>query len=214
MSKVLKVTPKGKAKYPWLNRPDTTFIEEGVYQCNLVLSKKAASKMMKEIRDLHKEAQIMYKKKNKSGKKAKLPFFENDDGDIEFKFSQRAKIKNKKTGEVFEKTIPLFNASNRPLYTPNVGTGSIIKISYEPYQYFHQTQGAGVTLRLKAVQVLDLVEWSQDYGFEEEEGYMPDKTDNEEMDEEQEEADAGEEEDDSDYEEEDSGEEGDEDIPF
>lgn len=214
MSKSIKVTPKGKANYPWVNRPDTTFVDEGMYQCNLILSKKAAAKMVKEIKELHKEAQVMFKKENKKGKKAKLPFFENDDGDIEFKFTQRAKIKSKKTGEIFDKTIPIFNSKNKPI-TPNLGAGSIIKISYEPSQYYHATQGAGVTLRLKAVQVLELVEWEQDYGFEEEEGYEGDDDNvvEEEEDDYEEEADSDEDED-GEEDPEDSGEEEDEDIPF
>jgi len=178
-------TPKGRASYPWLNKPDTKFDADGVFKCNLVVPAKEAKALMKQI-DAEADkalaaAQADNPKAKKSIKAGEKPYYpETDDdgeetGNIVFKTKQRAKITTKK-GEVIEKTIPLFDAAGKKV-SANVGGGSVLKLNVELAHYYMAAQkSAGVTLRLQAAQILDLVEFgaggsAESYGFGEEEGY-------------------------------------------
>ena len=165
------ITPTGRANYCWLNRPDTTFNPEGTYQTNLILSKVEAKGICKDIKKAYDDSQIEHKKKNKKNLKAKLPYFENEDGDIEIKFSQKAVIHNKKTGESFKKKVAILDSKRKPCRA-NIGRDTEMKVAFEPKSYYHPQNGAGVTLRLKAVQIIKLVEYdaADEYAFEDEEG--------------------------------------------
>ena len=60
-----------------------------------------------------------------------------------------------------------------------VGNGSKVKVAFEPIPYvMPSTKKAGVSLRLKAVQVIDLVEYgnSATSVFDEEDGYVAPST--------------------------------------
>ena len=54
-SRVAFQTSVGTAQYPWLNKPDTKFDEEGVYKTGLIMSKEDAASMMEEVQELAKE---------------------------------------------------------------------------------------------------------------------------------------------------------------
>ena len=56
-----------------------------------------------------------------------------------------------------------------------IGAGSKIKVSYYMRPFYVPRLGAGVTLRLKAVQVLHLVRHESDFGFEIEDDYSDDE---------------------------------------
>ena len=95
---------------------------------------------------------------------------DDETGQICVKFNMKALIR-KKNGEEFEQKPGIVDAKKKPIKA-NVGGGSVIKVAFEPVPYYNAAAGSGVSLRLKAVQVLDLVEYGGgDYGFDEEEGY-------------------------------------------
>ena len=162
MSKDVIVTPKGITNYCWLSSADTKFNPDGVFHTNLILDPDTCKDLCKTLKKGYDDAQ---KPKKKAGKK---PYFKNEDGDIEIKFSQKAIIRNK-AGEEFKKTVAVLDSKQRPVKF-NVGNGSTVKVSFKmrPYDY----NGCGISLDLIAVQVLELVEYegSQDFGFEDEEG--------------------------------------------
>ena len=76
------------------------------------------------------------------------------------------------------------DAKGKPLTgETKVGGGSVIKVSYEVVPYYTAIAGAGVSLRLKAVQIIELKAYSgggnaESYGFGEEEGFEADDEDN------------------------------------
>ena len=94
----------------------------------------------------------------------------------ETKFKTKAKV-TMRSGDSFDQKVALFDAKGKPLVNPpNVGGGSKIKVSYQVVPYYTATVGAGLTLRMKAVQILKLVEYTSganasSYGFKEEDGY-------------------------------------------
>ena len=194
----IKTTPKGLAKYARILHPDTKFNPEGTYTCNIVLKKEDAKGICKQLK---KEYDAAQKPKKKKGK---MPYWENDDGDIEIKADQKSVI-HTKSGETFSKTVATLDSKRKPIKV-NIGNGSTIRMSFKtrPYDY----NGCGISLDLVAVQVIDLVEWEpeeQEYGFDDEDGF--------EGTDESPEQDNGFD-DDEEEQEEDSGDEGEEDDPF
>lgn len=180
-------TPAGTAVWPWLTRPDTKFNPDGEYRSKLRLPvDNPWVADMKKILDGEIEAQVQKikdeqpKLKNKV-KPADPPYTDvvdddgNDTGEVEFSFKQKAKIK-KKDGTVIEVKPKLFDAkANAITLKGYVGNGSTLKIRFAVVPYFMaSTAQAGVTLRLLAAQIIDLVtseRSAEDYGFGEEEGY-------------------------------------------
>ena len=180
------VSPKGIASYPHLTKPDTKFNPDGEYKVSLIVAGDDASKIVDFLTEQHKAAVARAKKENagKRVKESELPFIENDDdGTVTFKFKMKAKVAPKK-GDPFEQKPALFDAKGKPLTgDPKVGGGSVIKVSYEVVPYYTAIAGAGVSLRMKAVQIIELKEYSgggtaESYGFGEEEGFEAGEDDN------------------------------------
>lgn len=172
------VSPKGIASYPYLTNPDTKFNPDGEYKVSLIVAGDAASKAIDFLTEQHEVAVAKAKKENagKRVKESELPFIVLDDGTVTFKFKLKAKVTPKK-GDPFEQKPALFDAKGKPLTgEPKVGGGSVVKVSYEVVPYYTAIAGAGVSLRLKAVQIIELKEYSdggnaESYGFVEEEGF-------------------------------------------
>jgi len=179
-NRVRLTSPKGVAMYPKLNRADTKFNEDGVYSTKLLVSKEEATSFVQSVKQLLKE---YYEETCKQQKKNKLkladyPWKENEDGDkLEINFKLPAKVKTK-NGEIIEMRPALFDSKGTPC-DKLIGGGSTIKIGCEASPWFVPALGVGVTLRLRAVQVIDLKEPSsggssfESFGFSsEEEGFV------------------------------------------
>ena len=158
-------TPQGKAAWPHLNKPDTKFDKDGIYSINLRLPREDAEGVVNTIKDVLKES-VESAKKEQKGKKVKvapLPIKDVEDeqgnptGEVEIKFKLRAV--GQSGGDSWEQKPAIFDASGKPM-TETVGSGSTVKVGCEVVPYYTSMAGAGVTLRLKAVQVLDLVEYT------------------------------------------------------
>jgi hypothetical protein len=164
-------TPVGIARYPHLNRPDKKYKEEGEYKVNLEMSSEEAEPFIKQVEALFSEF-VAAKKVELKKEKLKLhdaPWQEND-GQTILKLRVKAIGKSKKTGETFNRTPKLFNASGEEI-TDNIGGGSKLKAAIVPYCWYTASLGAGITLQPRAVQVLDLVTWGDGgsasaYGFD------------------------------------------------
>ena len=171
-------TPKGVAKYPWLNKPDTKFNPDGDFKVTLVVPVEEADTIMQFL-DEQMAASEAKAKKDNPGKKVKVadaPYsVDEETGNVEINFKLKAKV-TMQSGDTFEQQPALFDAKGKPLADVNVGGGSKIKVSYECVPFYTALIGAGISLRLRAVQVIDLVEFSGGaaagaYGFEEEDGF-------------------------------------------
>ena len=173
-------TPKGLAEYPWLNEPDTKFQAEGTYKVNLVLDDTPATRnllaRLEQIRDdfVEEWSEDPRNSKVKNPHLADI-YEENEDGTITLKFKAKAQIKTRE-GQVVDVNIPLFDSKGKPM-NERIGRGSTIKVSFQtvPY-YMASSKSIGVSLRIKAVQVIDLKSAmggsdASSYGFEEEDGY-------------------------------------------
>lgn len=188
MAKKLLTTPKGVAVYPHLSKPDTKFKAEGVYHIKLKLDGIEAASLAGAIDNAMKEslkaARIQVTESHGADKAKKVglsdaPYSRDEtDGSVTFSFKMNATGKSRKTGEQFTMKPVIFNAQGVPTEGMKIGGGSIVRVSYEIVPFYKTAKvGAGVTLRLQAVQVITLVEYGANaasYGFTNEEGETTD----------------------------------------
>lgn len=151
--KLVIVTPVGIGSYPWLNTPDVEFDAAGVYHTKLQLDADGAVPLITQLQGLVNERVEQLKAKGKKVvKTASLPWTITDDG-AEFKFKLKASGKNGATGEDFVQKPKLFNA-DKSEFTGIVTNGSTLRIAFYPVVFDNAALGAGITLRIKSVQVL------------------------------------------------------------
>lgn len=178
-------TPLGTARYPWLTTPDTRFNEEGEYAVQLLLPEDdpKVKALVKRIKDTYEEFRATLDDPKKAKKRPESFGFSpdiDDNGDetgyIVFKFKAKTGYINKKGERVELAPPPLFDAKLKPLPDGmSIWSGTTMIINFTPSAYF-QGKNCGVTLRLNACQIIELVSGgaSRDagsYGFEDEEGF-------------------------------------------
>jgi hypothetical protein len=150
-------TPVGTALWPHLNEPDTKFDKDGSYSVNLVLNKEETENIKSKLSEVLQE--FISSGESKTNKKAPLPIKEDKDqdgkptGNYQIKFKLRAVGQSR--GERWEQRPALFDSQLQPC-TDVIGNGSRIKVGAEVVPYSTAMAGTGVSLRLKAVQVIEL----------------------------------------------------------
>lgn len=188
-------TEAGELIYPKLRTPDTKFKAEGEYSAKLRLSEEKAKALIAKLKPHHEAAIEAGKKEYAELKKAvrdKNPFkvadfftpeYDDDEeptGYLIFNFKMTASgtvKKGPKAGQKWQRKPALFDAKGKPLpKTIDPWGGTTARISFEVSPYYTTAAGAGISLRLNAVKVLDLVQGGErsasSYGFgEEEDGY-------------------------------------------
>lgn len=175
MTKQIMVTPKGSLQYPHLSNPDTKFDKDGVYRTVL------KTELNEEARDFITSLEELVDNyinslPNKKTKRAPMPFKINEDeGTLEITLKCKAKgIRS--DGTTWEQKPAIFDSKGTAFQPDGViWGGTIAKASFAPSLYNVAAIGAGISLRLKAVQIIDLVKGgnsSDTYGFTEEEGHI------------------------------------------
>jgi len=170
------VSPVGVSQYAWLTTPDTRFDETGHYKTNLIINAKQAQSLKTQIDAEIKKSVALAKEKakGKAIKEAPRPYDDEmidgkASGNVIFKFKTKAKI-IAKDGKVIPNRVALFDSAGKPMIDANVWSGSEMKVSAELIPYYTAMAGAGVSMRLRAVQVTKLVEGgssnAKGYGFE------------------------------------------------
>ena len=159
MSKPLILTsPKGRAIFPHLTEPDTKFKPEGEYHVKLECNKADCEKIVKKIKDCValKVKEEHTKNPNVKINYAPLPFEEKDEKII-FNFKMKASGTRRDNKKTFTQSPVLMDAELKPLgHDVQIWGDSILRITFEPHSY-SMPVGLGCTLRLKTVQVLQLV---------------------------------------------------------
>lgn len=162
MSKVI-TTPIGVAFYPHVVTPNTTFDENGLFDCKLHVSEEDFNTFELKVNDIVNAAydqECKARGKKKLQVAAKKPLRQTDDGDFEIYAKQKAKIETRSKGTI-EFSIALFDGEGSKINDkPKIGSGSRLRLGVEVAPYFTDMIGFGYTLRLKAVQVIELCEYS------------------------------------------------------
>jgi hypothetical protein len=181
--KMLRITsPKGIARYPWLQKPDTQFNADGVYKVNLLIPVADCIDLCAQLDVLADESFMDAKAKAKTPAVANLvqkasPYakFRNEAGEetglVEFKFKMNARVKMP-DGQVKVMNPDFYDRKAKPVgVCPVMYGGSTLKINFSPMPYFTASnKQAGISLRINAVQIIDLVSGPDSHGFDEEEG--------------------------------------------
>jgi len=174
------VTPAGTAIYPHLTQPDTKFNAMGEYKVSLAIDEVEAAPLIESIEQATKQAEKLIPQ-GKRPKMAEPPYFnELDDqgqetGRVVFKFKMKAKI-NTKDGRTIEMSPKLFDAQGTLVNdVDSIWGGSTLRVSADLVPYYVATTGAGVSARLKAVQIIELKTGggsnAESFGFEATEGF-------------------------------------------
>ena len=173
-------TPVGEARWPHITKPDYKYKDEGEFHTKLRIGKEQFEENLKGIIDeIYNDAVKKAKAENAKNKK-KPPkvfeapyFFDESTAEYEVSFKSKYSWVDKTTKEVKTRSIPIFNPAgalikNRDL---KIGNGTAMRVSFviDP---FHTALGVGVSLKLEAVKILNLVEYgasADSYGFGEDE---------------------------------------------
>lgn len=187
--KFIATTGAGIALYPWLTKPDTKFNPTGDYKVDLKMSREEAQPLIDKLSKIRDEAFAeAFAKAKPQDKKAlsKVEVFhevydDNGDetGEVFFRFKLKAVV-TPKGKEAFTQEPKGFDAGGKPWDAKKaVYGGSTIKVNFEAVPYVSaKDKEVGVTLRLRAFQVIELVSSAggsaSGYGFEVDESYEDD----------------------------------------
>lgn len=188
MAKKLTATPVGDAVYPHLTvgKPDTKFTAEGVYHVKLTRPNDEWTQNLVAEIDAAAQSALAEAKKEYAGKKPEkgkkppklslcddMPYTQDEDGTVTFNFKMKAQGKDK-DGKTFTLAPTIVDAKGKPVKGAKIGGGSKLRVSFALESFYQPKLGAGVTLRLYGVQIIDLVEYggrsAASLGFDEVEG--------------------------------------------
>ena len=186
-------TPAGVLSFPcFIHEPDTQYRDEtnpndkGDYKARLSLTMAEARPFMDDLERLFEEfcarKEIELRRKVKVGDDA-MPWYPETDrdtgeetGNIIIRAKMKAAYVSKRTGQVVEQAPKVFDATPLPMIpVPAIGAGTKAKLNVTPSCWYNGGKGAGLTLYLNAVQVLELQEKGGGtdavaFGFDAEEG--------------------------------------------
>tara|TARA_B100000123_G_C25667348_1_gene400439 strand:- start:346 stop:948 length:603 start_codon:yes stop_codon:yes gene_type:complete len=190
------VTDIGTARYPWLNYPDDRYSNPPEFKIELILNKEQSAPVIKKIDEAIDKAKELTK--GKKAKEATRPYKEELDdqdqptGNLIFRFKQKSKI-NLKDGTQVDLKPVVVDSKGVKLTNEQIWGGTKCRVSALLVPYFVAATGYGCSLRLKAVQIIDLVSGKngdmKDHGFKEEKGYESPNSDSQTEDEKPDESD-------------------------
>ena len=182
IDKLRLTTPKATFKYPKLIEPETKFTPEGHYKVTAVIPADEADYMSAQLDTLFEAHKASLKAQAPTQKfKAIDPSYGYEDIDGKPCFTISVKMKAKgmdRDGRSWSAVPALFDASGAPVKDREalrgMWSGTTGRVSFEACPFYQPALGAGITLRLKAVQILNLVESggsADSFGFQEEAGW-------------------------------------------
>jgi len=161
----VNISPIGVSSYPYLNKPDTCFDDDGIYHVKMLFTKKEV-KLIQDIVEPLMDGGFYNPIK---------PELDEDDkptGRYIVRFKMRAIMKI--NGERVSQKPILTDTTGNPVIS-NIGSGSKLRIAYQAVPF--DAGNGGVTLRMKAVRVVELVKYTPgvQWGVDDE-GFEEDKT--------------------------------------
>lgn len=197
-------TPIGTAVFPHLHAPDTKFDKDGHWKTGLRTDDEEFIAMLDELHEashqLFLEEAMSKAKGSKAARKKKAekkiqkgppPYKEELDdetgeetgfylvGDFKMKVAG-----TRDDGSRWNRKPIMFDSVKQPLKVGlKIGGGSRIRLAFKPNPYWMSGRGTGVSLRLEAVQLIELETWggrdADDFGFGEAEGFTAEDADDE-----------------------------------
>lgn len=185
-------TPAGSLQYPALIEPDTRFNPDGLFKTNIVIPAGEAADQFEELLENAKNLAIQFFQKESGGKKVKInasePWERDESGNLVVKTKLPARVETK-SGKSWTQRPALFDSKGQKIPTEGlrIGSGTRARVAVEIAPYNVPATGAGISLRLRGVQIIELREPSggraEDFGFgAEETGFVAETFDNFEED--------------------------------
>lgn len=184
------ISPRGELRYPWLNKPDTKFNDDGIYKTDLVLDDSSAEKLKDTITRAAEAALAKHVEDLPPAKAKKfevyLPFEEELDedsgeptGSTIFKFRQNAVIRLK-DGDTKDIKIELRDSKDNVM-DKAVWDGSEGRIMFSMRTIvIASTSKVGVRLDFYKVQIAKMASGTGSKGFgaiDDDDGYVADASD-------------------------------------
>lgn len=181
------VSPDGIIKYAHISKPNTKFDEGGVYTVDLVIDEATKNAFEKDILALTEAAkQSIYADPKNASRLAKIKKFTdhspikaeedeegNETGNFIVKFKAKATYTENGVTKPSQKPA-VVDAKKKTMNPDIVGRGSKVKVAFRVTPFANDSaKSIGISLRLSAVQVLELVQFGGGGAdaFGEEEGY-------------------------------------------
>lgn len=171
------VTPAGLAKYAFISKPETWQGTEVGYSVQIKMSEEDTKAFMEQLTDELEKAKesIELKPGKRWSKEPSMSMRTDAEGNILFKFKAKTTITTR-GGETIKRSIPVVDAKGHPMHITSLGDGSIIKVAYSASPYWMSNNQNGMTLYLRAIQVLKYVPYgggtAESFGFStDEDGY-------------------------------------------
>src|SRR5207249_2381828 len=153
-------TPPGEAIWPKVIDPETKFDAAGVYETRMKFTPEREEEFLPQLEEWYEAGyqQVCQEKHKTQLPREKPPWKKDKDGRVIVKFKLAAS--GVFDGKPWENDPPkLFDASGKPIKNPDpnklrIGNASIVRVYFQVRPYF--VQNAGITLRLKGVQIIKL----------------------------------------------------------
>ena len=176
----LHITPRGRTEWAKLWTPDTKFNTDGEYGTKLIFNNADATEIMKLLDAAHEGAiESAIEETGKPRNKIRLtdPYdIDQETGDVTIKLKLKAKVTTQK-GETFEQKPVVVDSKRQPITKEiPLWNGSLVRVGFNIIPYYTAMAGAGLSLRMKSVQVIEAVAGTSNAteGFQDEDGYSYD----------------------------------------
>ncbi len=156
----------------WLLTPDTRFSEDGIYSVDLMMSPDEARELCKSVGQDVVDQSIAIKTKNPAIKDWKLMWPAKDyEGDDETYRGMKAIAFKQKIKPGYNFKVDVFDAHNKaidPASGLRIGNGTKLRIAFTArVAEDNMNKCLRVCFHPCAAQIVELVAWEADYGFEE-----------------------------------------------
>lgn len=186
-SKKFFMTPVGEVgSYPYIQKPDYGTEKHPKPRGQYLVRLRIPSEKAQGLVDmLTKQADALYERyeneeypqklaaAKQAGKRppqklnqCHMPFFETDDGHVEFTFKSHASFTDKTTKEIKQMPLRVYDSKGKRIFdVPAVNRGSEGRVEFSVTEFVSEVAGVGVSLQLSKFQLLVLKEWSGDDTF-------------------------------------------------
>lgn len=175
---------KGTAQWAKVFEPDTKFVPEGQYSIKVVVPAEQAAEACEQLDSMAQDklAEVVKEQPKLKAVLSTTPAYQveydddgNDTGNVVFNVKLKAVITRRDGTKATQKPL-VVDAKRTPMDGSTlIGNGSTVKVAIDTYPYMMPaTKTVGVSLRMKGVQVTDLVPYGASAAsiFDEEDGYV------------------------------------------
>lgn len=162
--------------YSWLLHPDTRWSEDGTYGTEMMMPVAVAKALFTEVQEIAMADSEAVRKSDEKLKGWGIAWPIKDyDGDEEQYRGMKVVAFKQKANPKYDFSVDVFDAANNAISPDSklkIGNGTKLRVSF----YIRAVRDninskIRILFHPRAAQIIDLVEWKADYGFEATEGF-------------------------------------------